>query len=1186
MELSYLGKMRLTDAFLAEYRLRLTDKPVDRLPPEGMHYDTTEPSRKCLVGCLGPLPSPDYHGPQAPNALGMVLMATANDNGKLRLTVAGQFDVVHRYIPSIAHMEKALVKDTYGQKSQPRRSQLISPTYQRYTLSFDNLHIELDTRSPNQWVVGALAPVLDAHRQSLLRDPRVMRRCVTNPNGGARFNFTWRDGLLDSQDDFNAVVYSQIIDRDDDILDYHVQLRCRVRPAPQAFGKFESPAWLVELYLENQTSYEQAKPYGLDAPYLLDTRLQVQLTDGTAHDVPHRLRPEDYRYRDEDGVPGYGVTCAVERTLDGTFVSNTMPTLRQPRVDTPSARDSGMSLVPNYADLARDPMPILDDLVAALRIYDGKWQQRIVELADAGADEQDVATEDHGAFLQELGRIEAGVELLRQNGRLRQAFQWMNEAMLAAIQLQGKAFTGWHLFQLGFILTQVPSIYERHAAPDKLNGELDIAEVLWFSTGGGKTEAYLGIISMMMLYTRMQGREYGVTAWMRFPLRMLSVQQFQRLSYVVAQSNRIREREALGGFPFTIGYYTGTGTPSKISTAGNFDTGKTFLPEISESRLQAFKFISDCPYCGAKGSIQIRPNLEKGRIQHYCSNATCWSNTQASSGDRGEGLSQELGIFVSDEEVYRYLPTVLVGTVDKLAVIGHNRRFASFFGGARYFCPEHGFSQKSTCEHARIVATHNGYESKPCANNTRNSKIRVATLKPMVDPGFQLQIQDELHLLSESLGNFSGHYEGLLQTLQLRFGGRPVKILCATATIKEYSQHVWHLYQKRAVRFPVPGTHQGESFYSRKATAPESGEPLFRRLFTGILPIGRGQVTMRAVAGASQHYLDQVDAWRVRLRDNGAQLMEQAGLPAAMASAALAYVEKNQSTHLLYANSKRNINTIESQLVELDRPDHPRPFQRLDGDTPLDDILGAIHRVETKGPDDPKRTLIATSVVSHGVDIAELNFMIMAGWPKSVAEYIQASARCGRVHPGIVLAVLSSHQLFETNVFLNFNDYHFFIDRLVESVPINRFAPNVLDRTLPGVIAATIINWACCQKWGEKLDQKVLSLVTLLQSPMGGHASQAIRDTVMQCLGVPNHMLNMFDPRVISDFKNSLERKVNNALYELERWPPSKHDQWLSEALGDIFGHPPFRSFRDIENQIVIRPVNSEPELILNALAR
>lgn len=1184
-KLNFLEEMRLTKHFLDALRLKLSDKESDVIAPEGMTYETIDPMGQSLLGSIGPLPDPDYQGPQPPSAMGLVLMVSPNENGDVSCSISGQFDIIHRSIPTLEFMRNSLLHESDSIKA----SQIIAIEFRRYTVVFDEVPLHLNIKNVGQWISdeGLVQQVINEQTQACLADPRVFRQCNVNQSGNAIFYFNWDDSRMVNQEAFNQSVRSQLFADDTSVIPYFARLRGRLRQLPAAF-KSAKKCYLLELYLENQSSTNITRLYGVEYANLLDVRFTVDLKKGGQHDVPHRLQPEDYRYIAEDGLPGYGVTCGVTRLSLTKFCTNSLPTTAQPRVEAPRPAEVGMLQAPQYARLADAPLPILDAFLIALNDYKNTWNAQIslLDPVDQAA-EIKVAIRDRGIFEQEIKRITDGVELLRQHPVLQQCFRWMNAAMGRAIKIQQKSFDGWHLFQLGFILTQVRAIYERHPVSEPDYSSADVADVLWFATGGGKTEAYLGIVAMSMFYSRSNERAYGTSAWMRFPLRMLSVQQFQRLSYVVAQANIIRQTEQLGGHPFTIGYFTGGGTPKHISRDGD-DNLPNFLPNMSSAKLEELQFISDCPYCGEINSIRLNRDYPTARLKHMCRNAACWSNTDSDPGAYGEGIRGEIGIFVSDEECYRYLPTVMVGTIDKLAVIAFNKKFAGFFGAFRHFCPEHGFSPSTKCDRLRIVENKAGtFESVPCGNNSRTSALRVRLLDPMIDPGFSLLIQDELHLLKESLGNFDAHYETLLASMQIAYGGRTPKVLAATATIKDLEDHIHNLYLKKASSFPSPGATKGESFYARRAVDPVSGTPLVRRWFAGLLPIGRGNVTMRAVAEISTRFLDLVDEWRGKLAATDVGLLEKLGIADDRAELALTYINKNLNTDLMYVNKKRSISEVLRFLEEANSwRQVERGFKQLDGESTLDYIMGAIHHVEEKAPDDHTRHIIATAVVSHGVDIAELNFMIMAGWPGSTSEYIQASARSGRVHPGIVISVLSSRNLFETNVFLNFDDYHFFLEKLVDSVPINRFAPNILDRTLPGVLAAILINLApYAAPWGKDLDWNVKSVHKVLNAE-GSGARHDLEKWAMNALVIPTSMASTFDPRILDDFQDALRKRVLNALHRLEHWTAGKMDVSIVEALGDIFGHGPMRSFRDIENQISIKAVSEQAEQIIDALAR
>lgn len=1179
MALTYKEKMGISQRLLEAMRLRLSGKQAVRLPPEGV-ITYEDPAEISLVGGLAPRPDPDYHREQAPSAMGMVLMVEPNAQGQVTISLQGRFDVTHRYIPSLQTMLAHIQVGTDGDKSR----QKLPDCYKRFTVAFTDISFTLDVNQLNTWSEYKLNAVLDPLQDVWKKDPRIFRICQVNDKGWASQIIPWGHDHCATDDELADLVTKSLF-IGDSILGHDVVIRTRLRPPPPSFagkGRF-----LLEIYLQNDTDTVTGRAYCLNKPCLLDVEFDTHLLAGQQIDVPHRLQPEDYRYQPEDGVAGYGVTCAVTKVSPQRFRTDSMPIFAQARVDAPTPKDVDMPLSASFQLLKDKPIEVLDGFLVALKNYNATWDAVEAELRGAGqtAELKEVQT-DRAAYDREVALITDGVELLREHEHLRRCFGLMNEAMGMAVSLQGKSFDGWHLFQLGFIITQVRAVYERHCMVHERQNVADTADVLWFATGGGKTEAYLGIIAFAMFYGRVRGRLYGSTAWMRFPLRMLSAQQFQRLSYVVAQAEILRCREGIKGHPFTVGYYTGSGTPSNISRS-EVKGAAVWLPDLSPEQLKRFQFITDCPYCGKRGSVHMKCDINRGRMLHCCDNPDCWSNTKSSKGEHGEGISGEVGIYVSDEECYRYLPTVLVGTVDKLAVIAHNERFAGYLGAFRHFCPEHGFTPEAKCKHQRIRMNVQGeYESAECGNNSRTSKIRTMQVPPMLDPGFSFLIQDELHLLRESLGNFDAHYETLLQTLQVGHGGQASKILAATATIKDFENHILHLYMRTGRRFPAQGAKKGESFYSRISW--DGDNPLIRRWFAGVLPLSftRGG-TERAAAELASRYLDQIDEWLEGLAHQDAAVLTQVGFPAERSQEVLDYVGKYLNTDLIYANQKRQTTVIREHLENVNARDgKTRTHVLLDGQTPLDDILGAIHLVETKTANDPMRHIVATSVVSHGVDISELNFMVLDGWPRSTAEYIQSSARSGRVQPGIVMSILSPGKLFESGVFLNFGDYHFFLDKLVDSVPINRFAPNVLQRTLPGVFTAVVYNWAKFQPgWGEGLNRGASQLHKALND-VKGVARQKLRDMLIEALDIPPGLQQHFDIRVLATFRKQLAEEINRGLHRLQNLNAANTDKDLGTALESIYQFGPMRSFRDIENQVEITPLDTKSAHVLNALGR
>ncbi|MPW16805.1 hypothetical protein GCT13_07605 [Paraburkholderia sp. CNPSo 3157] len=184
------------------------------------------------------------------------------------------------------------------------------------------------------------------------------------------------------------------------------------------------------------------------------------------------------------------------------------------------------------------------------------------------------------------------------------------------------------------------------------------------------------------------------------------------------------------------------------------------------------------------------------------------------------------------------------------------------------------------------------------------------------------------------------------------------------------------------------------------------------------------------------------------------------------------------------------------------------------------------------------------------------------------------------------MSVLNSSKLFEAGVFLNFSDYHFFLEKLVDSVPINRFAPHILQRTLPGVFAAVVLNWATHQKgWGTSLDRSARKLADALGAE-DGHARTAIRKQLLAALAVPPVLSRYFDERVLSGFQEKLESEVERALYRFQNLSASLAEADIGTALASIFQFGPMRSFRDIENQVRVLPAGPREAEVLAALGK
>jgi hypothetical protein len=573
----------------------------------------------------------------------------------------------------------------------------------------------------------------------------------------------------------------------------------------------EPGALRIRILLVNATAeYDEtvADP-GLQERSLFDAGIVVEIEGGSLLPFDFLLAPKDYRNKPQMAAKGINCTALWNVNVPNRLETETLPIFRQPLYRTRDtleikfeALDTG-NLVLKLEQLADQ----MDSYLQAWNIFlqleaPGKFTPAEIE----------ACKNDRSEFVKEIERYRLGIETLRRDAKLANAFRFMNRTFFRIGEASGGRISAWRMFQIGFIVSQLPSLAVRELSDSisddyaqALRAAFSEVGVLWFPTGGGKTEAYLGLIAIALLYDRLRGKTRGICAWMRFPLRMLSLQQLERLARVIAVLNQIRAEEPKlsMGDPFAIGYYVGEGvTPNSLvdEDMRRYEQNKDLREEV--------RLLRKCPFCGSR--IDIEPKRSTWRLAHVCSNTTCFSNTSDSLGP----YKGSLPVCIVDNEIYRYLPSVLVGTVDKLAIVGRNRNFVHLVRGAKQQCPTHGYTSYDECLERWAG----------CKAGKRN----LANLIPIKDPGPSLLIQDELHLLRAELGVFNGHYEGLLKYLGAK-AFLPPKVLAATATIEAYDTHAFHLYLSRARRYPQPAWEQGESFYAT------SKPKRYRRYYVGVL---------------------------------------------------------------------------------------------------------------------------------------------------------------------------------------------------------------------------------------------------------------------------------------------------------------------------------------------------------------
>ncbi len=777
-----------------------------------------------------------------------------------------------------------------------------------------------------------------------------------------------------------------------------LKARLDVETAELSDGRLEISVALVNCSPDDSKDFEDTHLY----------ECRLELIDVAYEPYLLEALPDAFRY--DRAVAAYGINCGVVVMGQGTLATVDDPTSIRMRpafwpldVEEPKFR---------FEDLAKDPLPLSRALVAALRKWgdanwssarlqerrdDEGWKTEVFERAKAGAD----------AFWSEVGRLESGVRALSEHPDLLDAFKAMNASMV--ISARGK-YDAWRPFQLGFLLANLAEL-----AADEGR---DIADVVWFATGGGKTETYLGLLITAAFLDRIRGKTHGITAWSRFPLRMLSLQQTQRFANALAAAELVRRERALGGEPFSLGFLVGAGaTPNSIKPNPEGDE-----PDPDDDEMpKRYRLLDRCPFCRER-SIDMSFDHLTWTLRHGCSNDKCpWPE-------------DALPLHVVDDEIYRFLPTIVVGTLDKAANLGMQASMHGFVAAPSGMCSEpghgHVYAKRSNKPNGCLVPGCPG-KREPLPQDAQRYGV-----------GFRLQ--DELHLLRDSLGAIDAHYEALQDALQEELCGRAPKIVASSATLAGYDKQVEVLYRRDARVFPQPAPEPGKGFWSLDTA------DLMRR-YVALAPRG---VT---VEHAIDRILGVLQRCVRRLVEHPEEVCGELGIdPAMTADLASLY-----GTDVVYGNTLRDLDavnrSIEGQQI---RVDGPVRTAALTGRTNFDEVRETLRRLETPEGEfsDRIHVVTASSMMSHGVDIDRLNVMVMIGLPLGTAEFIQTTARVGRTWPGLVFVLHKIARERDAAVFRTFGKFVEHGDRFVEPIPITRRSRRVLERTLPGLMHARLLH--------------------------------------------------------------------------------------------------------------------------------
>ncbi|MFB7722898.1 DEAD/DEAH box helicase family protein [Nocardia sp. NPDC056100] len=866
--------------------------------------------------------------------------------------------------------------------------------------------------------------------------------------------------------------------------------------------------------LQDMAIYDTTLSVSIDSPELLPRRL------GFADD--------DCRYASVATVVGRGRGC-VARSGDtpNIVIADTLPIHTQHQ--TVSSEPTDIS----FGNLADNWTAALNSLSAEMRGFHRAW-----DFSAAGtADERHQIQVLRDQFEAEVHRFELGIDLLRTDPHLAQAFELANQSFAAARGSTAR----WRLFQLIFIVSELAALAGRENPTDpRLRGELDAVDVLWFPTGGGKTEAYLGLIVVALFYDRFRGKERGTSAWLLFPLRMLSVQQLSRISAILHHAEIVRTTRDLPGDSFTLGYFVGSGnTPNRLAYPDTHGwwPGLASFARQPQSERDKRRLVGACPACGDDNSVGLECDLADQRLLHVC--RTC---------------ENVLSIHASDDETTRYQSSVVVSTVDKVCAFARNGQLTAINRGPRAKCPQHGWY------------THQKCIAEDCST-TPSTHMEPAGFK---DPTPALWVQDELHLIREELGVFAAHYHTLLAELARGAQNEPSKVIAATATIEQFEDQLSQVYGRRPRMFPTGGGTLDRSFYT---TVTDD----VRRLYLGLLPSGGGTVKVDLTGEVTARIVEHIH----HLTDDpGPLLSEMTDAGIVLTAAEARTMLFSYELALAYVNSKAHgvhivddLNRLSEDLIN-SGADRVRS-EYLTGESPLGELAAIIAEIEASSPTVNRaeriRSLVGTSVVSHGVDLDRLNFEILAGMPPTYAHYIQATARAGRRHVGLVIDIFDRNNRRETSMYQSFLTTHAALERMVEPVPVNRFASRAIERTLPGIVCALL--------WDETRDPRWETTENIGKTNRfkGWWNSRAaallphISERIARAYRCPVPGVVMYADE---------QRLVNDAQRRWQEIELPRVQQWQSEWLTELFTGPAMTSLRDVELPAEFRGGNHAQQVI------
>ena len=814
-------------------------------------------------------------------------------------------------------------------------------------------------------------------------------------------------------------------------------------------------------------------------------RRPVLDSDGT--DPEREALEMIYRNRVEFAV-GHGVAVHAETSEDVTLATEVrtvvMPQYEVQVTETPGLdpkdRPAMKEMVSSgLLDMKRLAALESNELVEALSVLTkdyAAWidEQRARVGSDVvGYDGQSQQAMDRCQDIHE--RLQQGIDTLKNDEKALAAFRFANQAMATqrvrsqyslAVR-RGEDVTvdqfdvlknrSWRPFQLAFLLLSIPSLANPNH-PDRVKPVEAYADLLWFPTGGGKTEAYLGVAAFTMAIRRKQGNlggydsSRGLAVIMRYTLRLLTLQQFQRATALICAMEMLRREaldkgdKSLGSEPFTIGLWVG----NKVTPGTTEDSHRAIEDTRNPGKYNAGAAspaqLTSCPWCGSEVAPGRDVEVDKGagRTFVYCGDKK--GRCDFSKGKSSKQPHPGIPVLVVDEEIYHRPPTMMIATVDKFAMMAWRGQVRTLFGRVGQECERHGLL----------------WQGADCNGNHQTGKglptTKVKSINPIRPP--DLIIQDEFHLISGPLGTMVGLYETAVDELcGWKLGDHTVKpkIIASTATVRKAREQVNNVFMRQVSVFPPHGLDVEDNYFSVQrpiedksgrrylgVCSPGSSRPaMLIRVYTAFLTAA--QELFDRFGEPADPYMTMVGYFNSLRELGGMKRLAEDDVQTRSYRVQMSMVSRP-------ALAQRSVSNIRELTSRVSSQDIPKYLDQLEVKfkSEFDASVGKYVTRWQEGDTRAIDVVLATNMLSVGVDVNRLGLMAVNGQPKGTAEYIQATSRVGRSFPGLVCTVLTWARPRDLSHYETFEHYHATFYKHVEAQSVTPFSPRAMDRGLTG----------------------------------------------------------------------------------------------------------------------------------------